>query len=302
MSTDVAATAPSRDRILHLLGRILRFPVTRIIVAFLLIGAAANLARFVLTRLHAAVGLGQLRETSLLYAVPVVLAVHFTYLAYVRWVERRKADELAYEGALKEIGLGILTGALLLSATVGAIAALGDYTVTAMNPWRNLVPPLAMALASAYVEELLFRGLLFRVVEEGLGTWIALLISSAFFGLVHIANPNATLLSGVAIFLEAGILLGGAYVLTRRLWLAIGIHFAWNFTQGGIFGINVSGVSVGGLLESHLSGSPFLSGGALGAEASVFAVAFCLAVAVAFLVVAFRRGRFVSPFWRRSKS
>ena len=77
-------------------------------------------------------------------------------------------------------------------------------------------------------------------------------------------NPNATLFSSFAIAMEAGVLLGAAYVLTRRLWLAVGIHFAWNFTQGGIFGGRVSGITMDGLLESQLSGPTLFSGGSSG--------------------------------------
>lgn len=156
-----------------------------------------------------------------------------------------------------------------------------------------------MALASAYTEELLFRGILLRILEEFLGTWIALLGSSALFALIHAANPNATLFSVVAIFLEAGILLGAAYILTRRLWLAIGIHFAWNFTQAGIFGVNVSGTSLGGLLDSELSGPALLSGGRFGIETSVFAVVLCLGVGIALVVLAHRKGRIQAPGWKR---
>ena len=90
------------------------------------------------------------------------------------------------------------------------------------------------------------------------------------------------------------------FVLTRRLWLAIGINFAWNFTQSGIFGSNVSGISVGGLIESRLSGPELISGGAMGMEGSVFAIALCLAAGVVFLVQAHRAGNFIRPFWRRN--
>ena len=103
----------------------------------------------------------------------------------------------------------------------------------------------------------------------------------------------------MAIILEAGVLLGAAYVLTRRLWMAIGIHFAWNFTQAGLFGVNVSGVSLGGLLESMLSGPDLISGGSFGVEASLFTVALGLALGVFFLVLAHRRGNFIAPFWSK---
>lgn len=292
-------TAPVWARSRDWVTTVIRGDLIRIILAFLAVGAAANVVRLVLTVVHPALGLGPLSQATLQYAIPVVLAIHFTYVAFVRFVERRPAEELGREGALAELGKGVAIGAVLLTASVGIVAAFGHYTVAAVNPWTALLAPLSVSLASAYTEELLFRGVLLRILEEFLGTWIALLGSSALFALIHAANPNATLFSALAIFLEAGILLGAAYILTRRLWLAIGIHFAWNFTQAGIFGVNVSGTSFGGLLDSELSGPPLVSGGRFGVETSVFAVVLCLGVAIVLLVRAHRKGLISKPGWKR---
>ena len=120
----------------------------------------------------------------------------------------------------------------------------------------------------------------------------------ALFGLAHLGNPNATLYGAAAIGIEAGMLLGAAYVVTRRLWLAVGVHFGWNFMQAGVFGPNLSGRQVGSLLEFRLSGPDLLSGGALGVEGSVFAIAVCLAASPVFLKRAQREGSFIRPFWR----
>ena len=246
------------------------------------------------------IGLASPGQDSLVYVVLLVIAVHFAYRGYVRLVERRRADELSGEGAVRETGAGIAVGAGLLVATIGAIAALGYYQVTGSNPVSAVVPTFATAVASGYVEEVLFRGVLFRIIEESLGTWIALALTALMFGFAHMMNPNATLFSSFAIAMEAGILLGAAYVLTRRLWLAVGIHFAWNFTQGGIFGGRVSGLTMDGLLESELSGPALLSGGEFGVEASIFAVTLGVATGVWFLVRAGRKGHFIAPFWRRA--
>ncbi len=296
--TGNGSTMPVATRLRRSLGRVIRFGLIRIVLAFLGIVGVANAVRLGFMALGEGLGLNPLSQT-LLYTILLVPAVHLTYVGFVRYVERRRAEELSGKGALAEVGKGVVIGAALLSATVGVIAVAGRYQVIAVNPWSTLLIPLAMSLAAAYMEELLFRGVLFRIAEERLGTWLALLVSSGFFGLVHLGNPNATLLGALAICLEAGALLGAAYVLTRRLWLAIGVHLAWNFTQGGIFGVNVSGVAVDGLLESRLSGPTVLSGGALGVEASIVAVVLCLGVGVAFLVRAHRKGHFIAPFWRR---
>ncbi len=280
-------------------NRILQFGPTRIVLAVLAILAATVLVQLVVGGVLGGLGIGPLRTDSLQYVIPLVVAVHFAYLGYVRLVERRRASELSGKGAVRETGAGIAVGAGLLAVTVTIIAVLGYYEVTGSNPVSAILPTLATAVAAGYVEEVIFRGVLFRIIEESLGTWIALALTSLLFGFAHMMNPNATLFSSFAIAMEAGVLLGAAYVLTRRLWLAVGIHFAWNFTQGGIFGGRVSGITMDGLLESQLSGPTLISGGEFGVEASIFALVLGVGTGIWFLVKAGRKGHFIAPFWRR---
>jgi membrane protease YdiL (CAAX protease family) len=222
------------------------------------------------------------------------------YRAYVKLIERRRGVEFGAQGALRELGRGLVIGAALFSATIGVLATLGLYTVQGWRDPAVLIAPLAISVGAAVIEELLFRGAIFRIIEASLGTWIALVISAVLFGLVHLGNPNATWLAAVAISLEAGVMLAAAYVLTRRLWLPIGIHAAWNFTQGGIFSVAVSGGKTDGLLVASLSGPSWLSGGEFGAEASLVAMLLCTALGAWLLVLAARRGAFVAPFWKRT--
>jgi membrane associated rhomboid family serine protease len=88
-------------------------------------------------------------------------------------------------------------------------------------------------------------------------------------------------------------------MFTRRLWMAIGLHIAWNFVQGGIYGVAVSGIPVTGLLRSTLDGPELITGGRFGAEASIFAVLVCLAASVFFLRKAQQKREFVKPMWSR---
>jgi hypothetical protein len=187
----------------------------------------------------------------------------------------------------------------LFTLTIVSIWAAGGYDVSGWNGVMAAAPALSLSLGSAFAEEILVRGVIFRITEEGLGTWPAIAISSALFGLAHAKNPNASAVSVVAISLEAGVLLAAAFILTRRLWLAIGVHAAWNFVQGGVFGVAVSGHALGGFLSARLSGPDILSGGEFGAETSIFAVIYCLAAAAFLLVKAHAWKRFVALPWRR---
>lgn len=157
------------------------------------------------------------------------------YIGFVRLIERRPVSELALPGMGRELGIGLLVGAGLYSACILILVVMGIYTIEGLNPVSYLLPALALPLSSGIFEELLFRGVLFRVVEEWLGSWVSLVVSSLVFGLVHLMNPTATLLGAIFISVEAGILLAAAYMLTRRLWMSMGFHIAWNYTQSGIF-------------------------------------------------------------------
>jgi membrane protease YdiL (CAAX protease family) len=232
-------------------------------------------------------------------AVAVALLSLLAYAAFVRVIERRAPSELALGPAARETALGVGLGALLFSLTVGLLYVFGFYRVSGLNPWTVLVPALTISITSGVVEELIFRGIIFRIAQEGLGTWLALLLSAVIFGALHLANPNATLMAGLAIAIEAGVLLAAVYLVSGRMWAAMGLHFSWNFTQGGIFGVAVSGNEVPGLLESTLVGPPLLSGGSFGAEASIFAVVVCVAAAAVFIAKARREGRIVPMPWGR---
>ena len=292
------ALAPGREPRAGWPRRIALFPITRILI--FIAGVVAAVAAAGLVAGWLAQGLGTWWPRRPGNVALQIVAVHFAYRGIVRLLERRTPDELSLDGAARETGAGALVGGGCLTVTVAIIAALGYYQVEGTGAWATaLATAVAIAAGAGYIEEVIFRGVVFRIAEEALGTWLALGITVALFGLAHLGNPNATLYGAAAIGIEAGMLLGAAYVLTRRLWFAIGLHFAWNFLQAGVFGPSVSGVGVQSVLRSELTGPELLSGGALGVEGSVFAIAVCLLTSMVLLSRARRDDRFIRPFWRR---
>src|SRR5271165_2379806 len=189
---------------------------------------------------------------------PLAVAATFllAYLAGARWIERRPVRELAPGSALPELAAGLVTGFALFSAVIATLWAMGVYHPTGWGDIKGLATGLALAVMAGFLEELLFRGLLFRLSSRIVGTWGALLFTSALFGLAHLGNKGATLSSGLAIMLEAGVLLGAAYVVTGHLWFAIGLHIGWNFTESSVFGMSVSGNAANsGLVRGSLTGA-----------------------------------------------
>lgn len=222
------------------------------------------------------------------------------YFAYGRFIERREVSELSVPGMGRELGIGMLVGVGLYTCCVLVLLALGMARFEGINSWTFMLPAVAMALSSGVFEELLFRGVLFRSVEEWFGSWAALVVSSLVFGLTHLMNPQGTMEGALFIAVEAGILLAAAYLVTRRLWLSMGFHVAWNFTQSGIFSGIVSGNAPSqGLIQTRIEGPELLTGGSFGVESSVIALVLCTSVGVAMAVIAARRGLIVPPCWKR---
>ena len=283
-----------------LFWKIVQFPVTRIVLAAMIIGLTTIVTSAIFTALITWFGLQSTLPPAAIASVRVV-TVCLAYVLFVRLIERRRATELSLRW-LHELATGAAFGLLLFSLVIGALWLLGVYQIIGSNPWQIMASALWIGIVPGFVEEIFFRGVLYRIVEESLGTWIALISTSLFFGFAHLANPGATLFSSVAIALEAGLMLGITYTLTQRLWLPIGIHFAWNFAQGGIYGVNVSGLEVHGWLKSQLVGPTLISGGGFGAEGSIVAVIICLLAFALFLVMTIRRGHLVQPFWVRRPS
>ena len=284
----------SEDR--PLWRRIVDYPLVSMVIALAVLLTSAGLA-------------GGLTEIAMRGARPdtmnmatsiaSVLAMIIVYKAFIRHLGEQPRDDLATGGAIRETVAGIAIGFVLFSLIVAVAALFGVYRIVGTGDASFLLLALITdGLFPAVAEELLFRGILFRWLERFGGTWAALIISSALFGASHLQNPNASWLAAVGIALEGGLLLGGAYMLTRRLWVPMGIHAAWNVTQGEIYDIPVSGTPVHGLVEAKLAGPPLLTGNGFGLEASLISIAIATLFAVYLIVGAARSGQIVQPRWR----
>ncbi len=293
MIEDPVATGPSNPS--HLVRRIFRSPLMRIAVLGFLLLVMMGLNGDVMTSYA-----GEPIK-AVVHVVALAIAGFSIYGAYAFSIEQRPVSELALPGMGRELGIGLLVGAGLYGACELILMALGIYRITGLNAWSFMIPAIAMALSSGIFEELLFRGVLFRSVEAWFGSWAALVVSSLVFGLTHLMNPEATLEGALFIAVEAGILLAAAYMLTRRLWLSMGFHVAWNYTQSAIFSSIVSGNEAAqGLIRSTVKGPDFLTGGNFGVESSVLSLLLCTTTGMVMVRMAVKRGKIVPPIWKRS--
>lgn len=206
-----------------------------------------------------------------------VLSVVIAYLAYgaaVWFGERRRPSELALKALPLDLAAGLLVGLVVFSAVFMTLRLLGIYG-TAPGHGLNWVRAITANMVTGLFEELVFRAIVFRLLLRAFGVWPALVLSAALFGGLHLLNPNSTPVAAIAIAIEAGLMLAAFYLLTGRLWMSIGVHAAWNFAQGSIFGARVSGLTPTSslLISAPHPGAPvFISGGGFGPEASLPAI------------------------------
>ncbi|MGI5507334.1 lysostaphin resistance A-like protein [Lentzea sp. CA-135723] len=245
----------------------------------------------------AVVGIDTLVAPVPLLALPVGIGLAalgiLCYCRLARFVEgRSELPELAGD-RWRGLGKGAALGFGLFCSLMVLIAVFGGLDGMTWHSFLGFLGLAGMMFSVATMEELLFRGVLFRILEERAGTVVSLVVSSLLFGMTHLVNVNATFWGALSIGLTGGAMLAAAYVVTRSLWFPIGLHFAWNFTHAGVFGIAVSGSDdvPDGLLRTTLDGPTVLTGGSFGPEASLFALLVCSVATVVMVRRAVRSGQ-----------
>jgi membrane protease YdiL (CAAX protease family) len=216
-------------------------------------------------------------EQTLLLISTGLSAVGFTLIT---WMVRQRIDRRSFASlgleikrtSWQDLGFGVLLGAGLMGLIFVSQLAIGWLVVegTAFDigigeAATGIMAALILMILVGYYEELVFRGYILQNLIEGSGLVWALLISSILFGGLHLINPNATGFS-LASITGAGLLMAYGWIATGRLWLPIGLHIAWNFFQGAVFGFPVSGIPIEGLLHIQDAGPAWLTGGEFGPE------------------------------------
>ena len=262
--------------------RILRYPLILAIV-----GILATIVPMFVT-----LGLSELVPKPLRLGWPMLLSAAVAVAGY-RWfvmrLERRPITELALAGAGRELWGGLGIGALLVMATYSVLLASGAFTITGAAATGVLLKPFPEQVMVAVFEEIVFRAIVFGMLQKFWGTKIALGVSTVIFVAAHMPNEGFSVL-GAAMTAAASLALSGAYLLSGRLWLPISMHFAWNYFSDAVFAVPVSGHLARGWLQVATSGPAWLSGGTYGIEGSIVTGITWSMAAIALLTIAHRRG------------
>jgi CAAX protease family protein len=203
------------------------------------------------------------------------------YISFVKFIEKRKADELSMKRVFPDMFKGIAWGMLSIGGILLLLALTGSFSVSGVNSNIHTYQMVLMLFLLSTTEEILYRGLFYRLIEKWYGTAIALIISSILFSILHLGNDYFNLFSFLAI-ITGGMIMGLIYTKTRSLWWPIAAHFSWNYTQV-IMGVRLSGTDQFNnlsLFNSSFTGNTVLTGGDFGVENSIITILYTVIVVI----------------------
>ncbi len=279
-------------------GRVTQWPLVRF-AAYAAVAVATIVLATIATRLLVPPAPSPWHDLVLLKNLLLPIALFLIYAAVVRVMERRRADEVALSKGFMTLVVGIALGATIIGATLLALDRMGMVQITEGEGFEWLGRALLVTMVTAMSEELLFRVIFFGILEQVTGSLVAILISSAVFGLAHAANPGANAFALFALSVELGVMLSLAYMLTRNVWIAVGIHGGWNCMQSFVLGAENSGVrDPSSYFHTTLRGPEIMTGGAFGLEGSIVSLGLSVIVSACLLVLVARKRRWLSVRFR----
>ena len=186
------------------------------------------------------------------------------------------------------LGIGWIVSTVYFSTVMACLYLSGNYVVTSVQ--FNLDSQLCwlgIFLLVGISEEIACRGIIFRLISDKWNVATGLVVSALLFGFLHVFNEGATVWASLAIALNSGWLMGIAYAYHQTIWVPIGMHWAWNYLEGGVFGCAVSGTPLDyrPLITPRISGTDLLSGGAFGPEASIICVAIGIGISIVYTML-----------------
>lgn len=276
--------------------KIFHHPITRIIIGLLVCFSIPFLFKTFVSKptLELLIPLKVFAKSiQHLFTMAILFA---SYYFLFKYYEKREISEFSIKFMLKESLVGFFGGGILISFIILILFLLGYYKIIAANDFSIFFLPLLTLAMAALMEEILYRGIIYRILEKWLGTKVALIIPSLIFGFTHVTNENATII-GVLGAIIGGLLASIMFTYTKRLWVPFTFHFGWNFAQL-IYGSNVSGMDEFGVLfNSQLEGPQLLIGSKFGIEDSIFSLIFTGILFIVIYYKANKKGFIIKPSW-----
>jgi len=203
-----------------------------------------------------------------------LIATLFIIFIFTKYVDKTPfiSIGLHIKNRISDLLIGFFLGAIIMTIGIFSLMYLQEIQI-ANNEFmysNNIALSFIFYLFVAIMEEALCRGYVLGQLLKACDKYLALVISSAFFALLHSFNPSMAAVPIFNLFL-AGILLGISYSYTKNLWFPIALHLSWNFFQGPIFGFGVSGFRSYSIVAQTRTEDNFINGGSFGFEGSLLA-------------------------------
>jgi len=277
--------------------KILNFPITKMVIGLALCLSIGLAGQSGTNKLLENTSLNK-DSIELVSAWVLAILVLIIYKFLYGFYEKRKISELSTHNLAFNATAGILIGLILQSLIIYVMYLNKDFRIISVNRFSDVLSSLLFWVAAATTAEILFIGIVFRITEEKLGSWLALILFAIIFGALHFFTPNGNWVASFAIAMHAGFLLGAAYIYSRNLWFPIAIHFAWDFAQSRIFGATVNGTIMKSLLTTKIEGSKIITGGYFGPHGSLQGGLFCLIAGALIMRLSLKQHKIIRPYWR----
>jgi uncharacterized protein len=271
--------------------KILYFPITKIIVGICVpFSLFVVIQNFVLKPFfYSFIQDKSIADPIIIFLSVIVLLVSYYYL--FRFYDKRNITELSLKHLPKEMFGGFLFGFLTISLSIFILYLLSHYQAFNITTTHYSARFFTVLLFAGIVEDLFHRGLIVRVIENWLGTHVAIVIAM-LVELQHISNTN-TKLFDLFLYLIWGFTMAMMFIYTKRIWLPFFFHIGWNFAQP-FYGSNLTGTNeMGSIIQSKFTGPELLTGGAFGIENSIFTLSFLLFIGMTFYYLAKKEGKIV---------
>lgn len=271
--------------------KVLHFPVTKIIVGIVVpFSLFVVIQNFVLKPFfYSVISEKSIADPIIIFISSIVLLVSYYFL--FRLYDKRKITELSLKYLSKEMFGGFIFGFSIISLSIFILYLLGQYQAFSITTTHYSARMFTVLLFAAIVEDLFHRGLILRVLENWLGTNIAIVIAM-LVELQHLSNPASSILS-LPLYFIWGFTMAMMFIYTKRIWLPYFFHIGWNFSQP-FYGSNLTGTNdMGSIIQSKFTGPELLTGGAFGIEGSIFTPTFLLLIGITLYYRAKRESKIV---------
>ncbi len=205
--------------------RIFKHPISTIVIGTLTVIIATLLVKEFISK---PILSSLFSAEPLIKAITAIIGSIVMFLAYylhLKYFEKKSFSEFSFKHIHKEFPIGLIIGFGSMGMVVFILYILGYYNFVAIKSLYEFLPTVAFIFGAAVLEEIIFRGLIFRLLENWKGPIAALLTSSLIFQIPHFMNLH-TGISPAILGVLFGVVTGLMYAYTRRLWLPIAFHFA----------------------------------------------------------------------------